>query len=92
MIIDGIMFVLTVVFLVVKVWAFADCATRPPAAFRAAGKQNFWLWLVLTGVAALLAIALPSPLNLFGLAGIIIALVYLLDVRPNVAEAARSVR
>ena len=89
---SGIILVLSVAFIVVKVWAFADCATRPPEAFRAAGRQSFWLWLGLTGAAALLALAFPSPLNIFGLAGIIIALVYLLDVRPRVAEAAGSVR
>lgn len=88
---DTIILVITVAFVVVKVWAFADCATRPPGAFRAAGKQNFWLWLGLTGAAAITSL-ITSPLGLFGLAGIIVALVYLLDVRPRVAEAAGSVR
>ena len=86
-----IVMALFVVFLVVKVWALADCATRPKDAFPAAGKQTRLIWLLLTGASALTALV-ASPLGIFGLAGIIVALVYLLDVRPRVAEAASSRR
>ena len=80
-----ILTVLSVLFLIVKVWALADCATRPKDAFAAAGKRSRNFWLVLTGVAALTGL-LFSPLGIFGLAGLVVAAVYLVDVRPRVAE------
>ncbi len=76
---------LFVIFLVVKIWAVADCATRRSDAFVAAGKRTRPFWLLLTGLAALTAFV-TSPLGIFGLAGLIVALVYLLDVRPRVQE------
>jgi len=78
---------LFIAFLIVKVWALADCATRPKDAFPAAGRRTKVLWLALTGAAAVTGL-LGSPLGIFGLAGLVAALVYLLDVRPRVAEAA----
>ena len=79
-----IMLAITVGFLVVKVWAIADCATRPSDAFPAAGKRTRPFWLALTGAAAVTV--LVNPLGIFGLGGLVVALVYLLDVRPKVAE------
>lgn len=86
-----VLLVLTVGFIVVKVWAVADCATRPRDAFPAAGKRTQGFWLLLTGLSALTALV-TSPIGIFGLVGLVIALVYLLDVRPKVAEAAGSRR
>lgn len=80
-----IMLAITLGFLVVKVWAIADCATRPSDAFPAAGKRTRPFWLALTGAAAVTV--LFAPIGIFGLAGLVVALVYLLDVRPKVAEA-----
>ncbi len=76
---------LMVLFLVVKVWAVADCATRPRDAFVAADRRTRNFWLLLTG-AALVTGLVARPVGIFGLAGLIIALVYLLDVRPRVAD------
>ncbi len=80
-----IMAVLTVGFLIAKVWAIADCATRASDAFPAAGKRTKGFWLALTGVAAF-TVLLGSPIGIFGLGGLIVALIYLLDVRPAVSE------
>jgi hypothetical protein len=46
------------------------------------------LWLILTGLAAGTGLLLNvvSPVGLIGLAGIVVALVYLFDVRPRIAE------
>jgi hypothetical protein len=81
--------VLFVGFLVIKIWAVADCATRPSDAFVAANRRTRMFWLLLTGIAALTAFV-ASPIGIFGLAGLIVALVYLLDVRPRVQEATGS--
>ena len=77
--------VLTIGFLIAKVWALADCATRASDAFPAAGKRTKGFWLALTGVAAL-TVLFGSPIGIFGLGGLIVSLVYLVDVRPAVSE------
>ena len=76
-------------FLVVKIWALADCATRPKDSFPAADRRTRNFWLLLTGAAALTAF-IGGPIGIFGLAGLVISLVYLLDVRPRVREVTGS--
>ena len=79
---------LWVVMLAVKGYAFIDCIRRPKEAFPAIGRKTKLLWLVLTGAAAVtgLLYSYVSPLGLIGLAGAVIALVYLFDVRPRIRE------
>ena len=57
------------------IWGIVDAATRPDAAWAAIG-QNKVLWIVLMVVLALLC----------GL-GWIVALIYLLSIRPKLAAA-----
>jgi hypothetical protein len=71
--------------LVTAAWAVIDCAIRPTQAFVAAGKLTKPAWLAIT-VGALLLIWLFSPLHIFGIAAIVAAIVYLVDVRPAVRE------
>jgi hypothetical protein len=47
------------------------------------------LWLVLTGLAALVGLLPGATLDIFGIAGTVIALVYLFDVRPKIVEITR---
>ncbi len=83
-----LLFGLWVVMLGVKGFAFIDCLRRPAAAFPAVGRKSKVLWLILTGLAAGTGLLLNvvSPVGLIGLAGIVVALVYLFDVRPRIAE------
>ncbi len=69
-----------------RVWAVVDCAIRKPAAFPAADKQTKVTWLLILIVSALF-----GTLSVFGsqvgpvsLITIIVASVYLADVRPAV--------
>ncbi|MEZ5115981.1 MAG: DUF2516 family protein [Candidatus Nanopelagicales bacterium] len=80
-----VMTALWVLFLLLKVWAFVDCARRRSDAFPAVGRQSKTLWLVLTGIAALTAVVL-SPLGLVGIAGLVVSLVYLFDIRPRIVD------
>ena len=80
-----VMTVLFWVFLGVKVWALIDCIIRPSNAFPAAGRQTKLLWVVILAIAAATAYV-TSPVGLLGIAGIVAALAYLLDVRPRVQE------
>ncbi len=66
-----------------RTWAVVDCAMRKAAAFPAASKQTKVIWLAATIAAALLGPFLPFP---FDVISIIVALVYLADVRPAVRE------
>lgn len=67
-----------------KVFAVVDAALRRPEAFVAAGKLNKNAWLGMTGAAfvvALLPISVIHPLNIVG---DIVAIIYLVDVRPAI--------
>jgi hypothetical protein len=72
--------------LVASAWAFIDCARARPDAFPAIGRQSKGLWLALTGGATLVSLATFSPIGILGIASIVIAGVYLMDIRPRIAE------
>jgi hypothetical protein len=75
-----------IVTFVAKAWAFIDCIRRPQQAFPAVGRQSKVLWLILTGLAAATGFFWGLTLTIFGLAGIVIALVYLFDVRTKIID------
>jgi len=81
----GLMSLLNLAVLVLVVWALIDAATRPPAAFVAAGKQTKQIWLAILGVSLLLClIGFGGFLGFFGFVIAVAAIVYLVDVRPAV--------
>ena len=81
-----VVLVLWVLFAVVKIWAFVDCARRPAAAFPAVNRVSKPLWMILTGIAALASLLPGLTLNIIGFAGLIVALIYLFDVRARIVE------
>jgi hypothetical protein len=81
-----VVLVLWVLFLVVKGFAFVDCIQRPTAAFPAVGRQSKVLWIILTGVALLTGLLPGMTLNIIGIAGAVVSLIYLFDVRPKIRE------
>lgn len=83
---DLVIMVLWIVLLGVKGFAFIDCLRQPQQAFPAIGRQNKLLWGVLTGLGALTGLLPNLTLSIFGLAGAIIALIYLVDIRPKIKE------
>jgi len=83
---NAVLLVLWVLFIVIKAYAFIDCARRPAAAFPAVSRQSKMLWLVLTGVSALAGLVVGDPLSIFGILGLVASLVYLFDVRPRIIE------
>ena len=76
------------VFAVLKVWAFVDCLRQRPDAFPAVQRQTKTLWLVLTGLSALTGL-LFDPLGIIGVAGVVVALIYLFEIKPRIAELTR---
>jgi hypothetical protein len=68
--------------LVLKVWALADAVYRPGPYYAAAGKWSKPAWVAILAVALLLTRG--DFMGLFGIASVIAAIVYLVDVRPAV--------
>lgn len=81
-----VLLALWVVTLAIKGFAFVDCIRRPKAAFPAVGRQSKALWLILTGLAAGTGLVPGYTLNLIGLAGIVVALIYVFDIRPKIID------
>lgn len=77
---------LWVVFLALKAFAFIDCLRQPRAAFPAIDRKSKGLWLTLTAVGLATAVLIGQTLGLIGLAGVVIALIYLFDVRPKIRD------
>ena len=84
---SGLLSLLNLGLLVLVAWALIDAATRPAAAFVAAGKQTKQIWLAILAVALLLClVGLGGVLGIFGFVVAVAAIVYLVDVRPAVRE------
>lgn len=88
-----IILAISVAALVAAIWALIDASRYPNPAYVNAGKKSKALWLVILGVAALIAfISLPWPLGagggiigFLGIAAIIAVIYYFVDVRPKVS-------
>jgi hypothetical protein len=71
---DGLLIVaVTIVSIGIPIWAIVDAATKPSAAFRAAGSSKA-MWIALIVVFSLFT----------GIIGLILAIVYLSWIRPRV--------
>jgi hypothetical protein len=75
--------------LFVKGFALVDAVTRRPAVFPAADRQTKSMWLILLSVALVAHLVFWNPIGILNLAGTVVALVYLLDVRPAVRALTR---
>ncbi len=76
--------------LVGAVFAFIDAATRRSDAFPAIDRKTKQFWLLILGLGVLAQIVFPALsggiLSILGLAGIVAAIVYLVDVRRKIIE------
>jgi hypothetical protein len=81
---DLLLLTLGVGALALKIWALADAISRPGPAYDAADKLSKPIWLAILIAAVLLGGT--NVLGIFGLVGLIAAIVYLVDVRPAVRE------
>lgn len=71
-----------------SVVALAHCALQRPDAFATAGPLSKGVWLaILAGTLLLTTLGFGGGgLGIFGIIGLIAALVYLLDIRPTIRE------
>lgn len=81
----GVTLIIWIVFAVLKVWAFIDCLRQRADAFPAVQRQTKTLWVILTGIAALTGLVF-DPLGIVGIAGVVVALIYLFEIKPRIAE------
>jgi hypothetical protein len=81
-----VLLALWLITLALKAYAFIDCLRRPKEAFPAVGRQTKILWLAITALAALTGVLPSLTLNIIGIAGTVVALVYLFDVRTKIID------
>jgi len=94
----GVIIVIAYAGLISAVWALIDASTASASAFTTAGKQSKVLWVVLTAAASAVQFVFlpfpfgngPGPLNLLGLAGIAIAIIYHVSVKQAIRPYRKS--
>jgi hypothetical protein len=79
-------------FIALRAWAFVDCLGRKAAAFPAVDKLTKPAWLAILLISGALGTLLGEPTGpsnvagVFSLVSLVVAGVYLADVRPAVRE------
>lgn len=95
------LYALVVAAFVMEAWAFGDAVMRPAGAYTSAGKRNKQFWLLLTAPAFVVglfgffygAVFLNgNVLSMLFIAAVVVAGIYLADVRPRVREYRPSKR
>lgn len=81
-----VLLILWIAVLVTTVYAFVHAAIQRPDAYTAADKLTKPVWLVILGVAGLLALVLGAGSVLGTAIAAVAAGVYLVDVRPKLLE------
>jgi len=74
--------------LALRTWALIDCLTRKVAAFPAVDKLTKPAWVAMLAIGDLLGwyLSVNQPVGIFALITVVLASVYLADVRPAVRE------
>lgn len=81
--------VLSVVCLIIDVWAFISCLTQRSDAFAAIGTLPKGAWLaIIGGLTLITALFARSAVGLIGLIAVTAAAIFLLDVRPRIRDVA----
>lgn len=86
-----VILVTLIVFVVVEVVAFVNCLTQRADAFPVVGSLSKNAWLAILGGSILLTLLCSlsaSRISIFAFAAITATLIYLLDVRPALRDAA----
>ncbi|WP_446666306.1 DUF2516 family protein [Flexivirga sp. B27] len=90
---QSVAIVLGVALFAMQLFALVDCVRHRSDAFTAAGKLSKPAWLAITAVACIIGfLSLLSPLNIFEIAAVVGAGVYLADVRPALQQVTGRAR
>ncbi len=87
--ISTISLLIQIALLCLILFALVDALIRPSAAYVAASKRTKLLWGLVLAVGFGVAFVAGST-SLFGLLGVVAAIVYLVDVRPAVKSLGRG--
>jgi Protein of unknown function (DUF2516) len=88
--------IILVITVLVEIFAFAHCVTRRKDAFLAVGNVPKSGWVAMTGGALAVTFLLGYPTaigggsmiaNILAMAGMVVALIYILDLRPALRDA-----
>lgn len=66
-----------------EIWAFVDAVRRPAAHFKAVGKLDKVVWLLILGLLAGASLLAMNPLSFFVVGGAAASLIYLYGIRPQ---------
>ena len=91
----GVYAVISYACVLLGLFALIDAAFRRADAFPAADRQTKPIWLAILGAGLVFQVVFPAlygPVSILGLAGIVAAIVYLVDVRRRVIEVTRGSR
>ena len=80
--ITGLFLLLALALFALKLWALVDACIRPERAYYVAGKWTKVGWVVVLALGALIG----QGIGLLGIASLVAAIVYLVDVRPALRE------
>ena len=84
-----IMSLISLAMFALQAYAFVDAVAQRADAFPAADKMTKQAWLIILGLGVVAHMLFWNPLSLFNIAGIIAAIVYLVDVRPAIKSLMR---
>ena len=79
----------TLVVFALQAWAFIDAVSHRQDAYPAADKMTKKAWLIILGLALVAHMLIWNPISLLNIVGIVVALVYLVDVRPALRALTR---
>ncbi|MFV0286314.1 MAG: DUF2516 family protein [Demequina sp.] len=84
-----ILVTLSFLLFVAAVWGLVDALRYPDDSYRAAGKQSRMLWAALLGAATLVSFLLLGGgiMSLFGIASVVVVLLYFVDVKPKLEQS-----
>jgi hypothetical protein len=86
-VVDVVSTALAVICIVVEVWAFVSCTTQRAEAFGVVGRIPKGGWVAMLFAATLVSLLFGTLRSPLGLIAVVVALVYLLDLRPALRDA-----
>jgi hypothetical protein len=81
---------LTLALMLLKLFALVDAAMRRADLFEAAGKLKKPFWLIILGIAVVWDLLAANLISILSIAGLIAAIVYLVDVRPAIRSLGKG--
>jgi hypothetical protein len=78
-----ILTVVSLVMFVIQGFAFVDATRHRADAYPAIDRGNKTAWLIGLGLGVVAHMLFWHPISILNLIGIVVALIYVLDVRPN---------